>query len=61
MIFLKLSDMDSRLSQTDFTLFIRSARCLKSDGSAEGNMTYLQPLNYRSTRDLDNYVEICEH
>ena len=59
-----LSDIDSKLSHTDFTLFKDQRDGFKSDDSAEGNVTYLQAPNYRNTRDLDsleNYVELCAH
>ena len=60
--FLTLSGIESILSQTDFTLFIRSNDGMKNDGSAEGNVKYLRSLNYKNLRDsesFENFVEIC--
>ena len=37
---------------------------VKSDGSAKGNVKYLQSLSYRNIKDsdsLENCVEICAH
>ena len=60
--FLAMSDKESKPSKIYFTLLIRSIR--RNDGSAEGNVLYLQFANYKNIKDLsslENYVEIYAH
>ena len=58
-----LSGIDSKLSETDFTLFITSPWS-ESDRKAKGTEKYIRSLNYRNKNDsnsLENCVEICAH
>ena len=61
--FLAFSDKESKPSKIYFTLLIRSIRygVGRNDGNVEGNVLYLQFLNYTNIKDLssfENYVEI---
>ena len=64
MSLLSLSDKDSKLLSTDFTLFIRSKDIVKNGGSAVGNAMYFQTPNYKKIKGLysfQNYIEIYAH